>query len=62
MKRFFFLFIIIQQGFTQEIPLNVQKLMKAYPNQIIGYKDNRLYFKDNTTLEYDDFKKKSNKE
>ncbi len=54
-----FLFLTIQSLFSQEIPLNVKKLMKVYPNQIIGFKDNQLIFKDNSTLIYNDFKTKS---
>lgn len=62
MKRFYLLFLIFQNAFSQEIPLNVQKLIKAYPNQIKDYKDNKLYFADNSTLEYNDFKKKNSLE
>lgn len=62
MKRFLFLVLIFQNGFSQEIPLNVQKLIKAYPNQIIGYKDNRVIFSDKSNLIYDDFKNKTNQE
>ena len=46
MKRFLFLVLIFQNGFSQEIPLNVQKLIKAYPSQIVGYKDNKVIFSD----------------
>jgi hypothetical protein len=62
MKLFFFLVFIFQNVFSQEIPLNVQKLMKVYPNQIVGFKDNMIIFSDKSTLTYDDFKKKSNQE
>lgn len=62
MKRFLFLVFIFQNGFSQEIPLNVQKLIKTYSNQIIGYKDNKIIFSDKSTLIYDDFKKKKNQE
>lgn len=57
---YFILFIC--NSFSQEIPLNVKKLIKAYPNQIIGFKNNKLVFNDNSVLEYDDFKIKSIKE
>ena len=36
--------------------------MKAYPNQIIDFKDNKLIFTDNSSLVYDDFKKKTKQE
>ncbi|SFD89980.1 M15 family metallopeptidase [Flavobacterium phragmitis] len=62
MKRFFFLVLIFQNAFSQEIPLNVQKLIKAYPDQIIGYKDNKIIFSDKSSLIYDDFKNKTNQE
>jgi hypothetical protein len=62
MKRILILLFIFQNGFSQEIPLNVQKLINAYPNQIIGYKDNKIIFSDKSTLIYDDFKMKSNQE
>jgi D-alanyl-D-alanine carboxypeptidase len=57
-----FLFLTFQSSFSQEIPVNIKKLMKVYPNQIIGFKDNQLIFNDNSTLVYDDFKKKTNQE
>lgn len=47
---------------AQEIPVNVQKLMDAYPNQIIGFKNNSLVFKDNSTLVYNDSKKKDSQQ
>ena len=55
-------FLIIQSLFSQEIPLNVNKLMKVYPKQIVDFKDNKLIFNDNSTLVYDDFKKKTKQE
>lgn len=62
MKRFLILLFIFQNIFSQEIPLNVQKLMKVYPNQIVGYKENKIIFSDKSTLIYDDFKNKNNQE
>jgi hypothetical protein len=62
MKLIYFLLFFIQYNFAQEIPNTVQKLMKAYPNQIIGFKDNKLVFKDNSTLLYNDFKTKTSQE
>ena len=50
---------VLTNSFSQEIPLNVQNLMNVYPNQIIGFKDNQLIFKDKSTLIYDDFNTKS---
>lgn len=41
------------------IPLFVQCLMEAYPDQIIGYADNLIYWSDSTTMVYDDGKEKS---
>ena len=34
--------------------------MKVYPNQIVGYKENKIIFSDKSTLIYDDFKNKIN--
>lgn len=62
MYRFLFLLLIVQTIFSQDIPLNVQKLMKIYSNQIVGYKDNKIFFSDKTFLIYDDFKKKNDQE
>ena len=42
--------------------MNVQKLIRAYPSQIIGYKDNKIIFSDKSSLIYDDFKNKMNQE
>ena len=36
--------------------------MKAYPHQIIDFKENKLIFSDNSSLVYDDFKKKTKQE
>ena len=41
------------------MPKNVQRLLKAYPNIIIKFQDNLLYFSDGSTLVYDDFKIKN---
>ncbi|WP_431241557.1 M15 family metallopeptidase [Flavobacterium sp. P21] len=62
MKQFLFLVLIFQNAFSQEIPLNVQKLIKAYPDQIVGYKDNKIIFRDKSSLIYDDFKNKTDQE
>lgn len=47
---------------AQEIPLEAQKIIKAYPEKIIGYKDNKILFKDGSALLFDDKNKKSNGE
>lgn len=62
MKRFLFLVLLFQNVFSQEIPSNVQKLIKAYPSKVIGYKDNKIIFSDKSTLIYDDFKNKTKQE
>ena len=61
MKNFFCSILLLLNflSFTQEIPKNVQRLLKAYPNNIIKFKDNLLYFSDGSTLVYDDFKAKN---
>ena len=61
LKIIFFLFVFTN-SFSQEIPLNVKKLMNSYPNQIISFQDNKIIFKDNSTLIYDDLKTKTNHE
>jgi D-alanyl-D-alanine carboxypeptidase len=58
MKKVIILFLIFQYGFSQDIPKNVKKLMKHYP-QIIDFKDNKLIFDDMSVLIYDDEKNKS---
>jgi D-alanyl-D-alanine carboxypeptidase-like protein len=40
-------------------PVAVAKLMKAYPQYITGYKDNKLLFSDGTSMLYDDGKVKT---
>ncbi|WP_310556886.1 M15 family metallopeptidase, partial [Flavobacterium sp.] len=58
MKNAILFFIFFQYGFSQSIPDNVKKLMKHYP-QIVDFKDDKLIFKDGSTLIYDDNKKKN---
>ena len=43
----------------ESIPEEVEKLMSAYPNQIIGFEDNHIIFADSTKLLFDDEKEKS---
>lgn len=43
----------------ESIPLFVQCLMEAYPDHIIGFADNLIYWSDSTTMVYDDGKEKS---
>ena len=50
---------VLTNSLSQEIPVNVQKLIKIYPNQVVGFKDNQLIFNDNSKLIYDDFNTKS---
>lgn len=58
MKISFFIVLLSINTFSQEIPINVQKLMKYYP-QVIGYKDNKIIFNDGSKLIYDDGKIKN---
>jgi len=44
---------------TDAIPENVRKIMKAYPDFHITFRDNQLVFPDGTTIIYDDGKEKS---
>jgi hypothetical protein len=41
---------IVEDG----VPANALKLIRSYPDNIIGFKNNRLYFADSTFLVYDD--------
>ena len=50
-----------QINYGQIIPEKVQKLLNHYP-QIIEFKENKLFFKDGSSLIYDDFKTKSTTE
>jgi D-alanyl-D-alanine carboxypeptidase len=61
MKQLLLLFfcLILSKSYTQEIPVHASKLIKSYPNQIIGFKNNHLIFKDGSTMVYDDEKKKN---
>jgi hypothetical protein len=45
--------------YHQTIPRNAAKLIAVYPNSISHYADNKLYFKDGTSLVYNDGKKKT---
>lgn len=44
---------------ADSIPLYVRCLMEAYPDHIIGYADNNIYWSDSTTMTYDDGLEKS---
>jgi hypothetical protein len=61
MKKWLFIFVFANV-FSQEIPQNVKRLIRAYPNQIIVFKDNKIIFKDHSTLIYDDKISKSKQE
>ncbi len=46
----------------KKIPKNARKLIRSYPDFIIGYKDNHILFKDGTKLLYNDSIKKDTEE
>ena len=46
-------------GCFQKVPKEVQILLKVYPNDILSFSENKLFFKDGTFLIYNDFKTKS---
>lgn len=46
-------------GCSQKVPKEVQILLKVYPNDILSFSENKLFFKDGTFLIYNDFKTKS---
>ncbi len=62
LSKYYLILFTYGGTFSQEIPLNVQKLIKVYPNQVIGFKGNKIIFNDNSILIYDDFKTKTIKE
>lgn len=45
-----------------EVPIGAQKLIKVYPDKISHYKDNKLFFKDGSSMIYDDGKQKNDEE
>lgn len=61
MKILFFLIFLrlnifncTAQTIENDVPINALKLIKMYSGIITGYKNNKLYFKDGTSLLYDD--------
>lgn len=60
MKRFFLLAISIlffspfHSTANDSIPAGAKAILKAYPQTVISYKNNRLYFKDGSSIIYDD--------
>lgn len=60
--RILFIFLITFLNFNQEIPIGAKRLIKAYPDKITHYKDNKIYFKDGSSLVYDDGKTKTDKQ
>lgn len=60
MRKFLILFFS-QFLFSQETPVEIKKLLTFYP-QISFFKDNKLFFKDGSSLIYDDGKPKSEKQ
>lgn len=57
----FFCFLCLSVSLCSQdiIPLEAIQLMKAYPEQIIAYKENRLIWKDQTKSVFDDAVKKN---
>lgn len=49
-----FLLSFFKFSYSQEYPIEVQKLIKAYPNFEMSYQNNFLILKDNTYLKYKD--------
>lgn len=49
---FLSLFLVISQ--SGDVPQPVLRLMKAYPDKVVGYETNRILFADGTSLLYDD--------
>lgn len=45
-----------------ELPTNLNKLMKVYPNLILSYNKNIIVFRDKSTMIYDDLKDKTDYE
>lgn len=41
-----------------DVPMGAQAIIKAYPEMGITYRDNKIWFKDSTSIVYDDGKKK----
>lgn len=62
MKGFLFLLVCCILNSNEEVPYGAQKLIKAYPEKISHYKDNKIFFKDGSSLVYDDGKPKNTKE
>lgn len=44
----------INQRELTKLPINAFKLIQSYPEKIIGYSNNRIYFSDSSFLIYDD--------
>jgi hypothetical protein len=62
MKGFLLLLVCCILNSKEEVPHGAQKLIKAYPEKISYYKDNKIFFKDGSSLVYDDGKPKNTKE
>jgi hypothetical protein len=58
MKQVFLVLLFIQNCFSQAVPDHVKKLIQFYP-QIAYFKENKLFFKDGSSLIYNDGKKKN---
>jgi hypothetical protein len=62
MKFLFSILLFCISNNSMEVPKGAQKLIKAYPDKISHYKENKLFFKDGSSMVYDDGKQKSGKE
>jgi hypothetical protein len=61
MKGFLLLLVCCILNSKEEVPHGAQKLIKAYSEKISHYKDNKIFFKDGSSLVYDDGKPKNMK-
>jgi D-alanyl-D-alanine carboxypeptidase len=65
MKRLILISLTLSFGtvsFSQTIPDNFQKLLKAYPQQIKGFESNKIIFIDGSVMIYDDGLQKTTQE
>ncbi len=57
-----FISLFAAVSLTESVPEGAKKLLRAYPNHIKKYRNNKLYFSDGTFLIYDDGKQKTTTE
>lgn len=62
MKFFLSILLFCIVNNSGDVPIGAQKLIKAYPDKISHYKDNKLFFKDGSSMVYDDRKQKKDAE